>query len=52
MTHVSPCTHCKLVNAASQPSSSVTKVLEAVIVYWDAIEAMYEREGKNNPLAG
>lgn len=52
MNHFSQCTDRKLVNAAPQRWSRVPKVLEAVAVNWDAIETMYSREGKTNPMDG
>ena len=37
-------------NAAPQRWSGVTGVLEAILVHWEAIDTMFEREGKPNPL--
>ena len=43
--------HRKLVNAAPQRWSGVSNVLEAVLVNSAAIEGVYVKEGKDNPLA-
>lgn len=51
MAHYAQCTRPKLVSAVPQRWSGVCSLLEAIIVNWDAIDAMYSIEGKKNPLA-
>ena len=51
VSHYSQCSHRELVNAAARRWSGVSNVLEAVLVNSAAIERVYVKEGKDNPLA-